>query len=140
MPNANAHAERWVGSVRRECLEPFVEELLADVVGHRLAFRFALGQPSDDRLAVVEPGQAAQEIEAALKMVGLDDAAAVFFGEADPGAFPLAFPPLQEIEVRVGFVNSVVADFQGNPEPVASAISAATLYSCGQRRATQAGA
>jgi hypothetical protein len=27
----------------------------------------------------------------------------------------------------VGFVNSVVADFQGNPEPVASAISAARL-------------
>jgi hypothetical protein len=31
----------------------------------------------------------------------------------------------------VGFVNSVVADFQGNPEPVASRISAATLHSGG---------
>jgi DNA replication protein DnaC len=29
---------------------------------------------------------------------------------------------------RVGFVNSVVADFQGNPEPAASGISAATLH------------
>src|SRR6266545_3404338 len=40
----------------------------------------------------------------------------------------------------VGFVNSVVADFQGNPEPVASGISAATLHGGGQRRATRAGA
>jgi len=29
----------------------------------------------------------------------------------------------------VGFIDSVVRDFQGNPEPVASGISAATLHS-----------
>ncbi len=39
----------------------------------------------------------------------------------------------------VGFVNSAVADFQGNPEPVVSAISAATLHTRGTKESDSSG-
>jgi RNA-directed DNA polymerase len=39
----------------------------------------------------------------------------------------------------VGFANSVVADFQGNPEPVALGIRPATRHSGGQKGASRAG-
>jgi glycosyltransferase involved in cell wall biosynthesis len=54
-------------------------------------------------------------------------------------------PPAEDVlvhacGVRVVFVNSVVADFQGNPESLASGISAASLDRGGQPRAIPAGA
>jgi len=72
--------------------------------------------------------------------------------EAIAGSVPVSAPSMSSgarrgsrssalvMMARVGFVNSVVADFQGNPEPVVSGLSDATLHGGGQRRATRAGA
>jgi hypothetical protein len=52
---------------------------------------------------------------------------------------PIAIHTQTDIWQPVGFVNSVVVDFQGNPESLASGISAASLDRGGQRRAIPAG-
>jgi Integrase core domain len=91
-PNANACAERWVRTIRADCLDRIL------ILGRRNL---------EHVLRVYRRHYNHHRPHRALQLVG--------------------------------FVNSVPLDLQGNPEPQASGISAATWQSGGQRRAIRAG-